>query len=252
MVLQIFLSLAKVGVATNLPLMIRLLNYNFFNRMGNKKNRNSNFNSHRHVFVKRRHPEKYKSKSCEAYTKKVIQNRLQGSRIINMGKLQQYIATVTTHAANCGGDIVLVGESRDGLASIIFSKCSKCEYNIRFDTSTKVKGPNGYQRWECNLAAVWGQMSTGGGHSKLQETMGTLGIPVMSKNSFTNTERGIGQWWKDQLKLSMLEAGKEEKQLAEDRGDYHEGVPAITVIVDGGWSKRSHRHSYNAKSGVGM
>ena len=37
-------------------------------------------------------------------------------------------------------------------------------------------------------------------------------------------------------------------------GDYHDGVPAIcaiTVIVDGGWSKRSHRRSYNAKSGVG-
>ena len=25
-----------------------------------------------------------------------------------------------------------------------------------------------------------------------------------------------------------------------------------TVIVDGGWCKRSHRHTYNAKSGVGV
>ena len=32
----------------------------------------------------------------------------------------------------------------------------------------------------------------------------------------------------------------------------HEGVPDITVIVDGGWSKRSHRHSYNANSGVAI
>ena len=32
----------------------------------------------------------------------------------------------------------------------------------------------------------------------------------------------------------------------------HQGVPAITVIVDGGWSKRSHCHSYNAKSSVGI
>ena len=28
--------------------------------------------------------------------------------------------------------------------------------------------------------------------------------------------------------------------------------PAITVVVDGGWSKRSHKHYYNAKSGVGV
>ena len=47
-------------------------------------------------------------------------------------------------------------------------------------------------------------------------------------------------------------ARKRIKRLAEERGDYHQGVPAITVIVDGGWSKRSHKHSYNAKSGVGI
>ena len=50
----------------------------------------------------------------------------------------------------------------------------------------------------------------------------------------------------------MAEAGKEEKRLAEERGSYHEGIPAITVILDGGWSKRSHKHSYNANSGVGI
>ena len=48
------------------------------------------------------------------------------------------------------------------------------------------------------------------------------------------------------------EAGKEEKHLAEKRWDYHEGLPATTVIVDGGWSKHSHRQSYNAKYGVGI
>ena len=40
--------------------------------------------------------------------------------------------------------------------------------------------------------------------------------------------------------------------ISRGRGDYHEGVPTITVIVDGGWSKRSHRHSYNAQSGVAV
>ena len=31
-------------------------------------------------------------------------------------------------------------------------------------------------QWKSNLAAVWGQMTTGGGHSKLQKTMGVLGV----------------------------------------------------------------------------
>ena len=51
---------------------------------------------------------------------------------------------------------------------------------------------------------------------------------------------------------TMIEAGKEEKKLAEESGNYHQGIPAITVIVDGGWCKRAHKHSYNAKSGVGI
>ena len=50
----------------------------------------------------------------------------------------------------------------------------------------------------------------------------------------------------------MKAAGEEERRLAIDNNQFHEGVPAITVILDGGWSKRSHKHSYNAKSGVGV
>ena len=215
--------------------------------MGNKYNC---YNSHRHVYKKRQHPEKYKKRHKSHAVKQ--SEGLEGSRIINMGKLQESISTLTSHASKCGTDIVLEGERRDGLASVITAKCLKCGQVLSLETSHKIKGPNGYQRWESNLAAVWAQMSTGGGHTKLQETMATLGIPAMSKNSFTNTERGIGEWWKQELELSMIEAGREEKRLAEERGDYHEGVPAITVIVDGGWSKRSHGHSYNAKSGVAI
>ena len=36
------------------------------------------------------------------------------------------------------------------------------------------------------------------------------------------------------------------------KGSCHNGIPAITVVVDAGWSKRSHKHSYNAKYGVGI
>ena len=50
----------------------------------------------------------------------------------------------------------------------------------------------------------------------------------------------------------MKEEGREERRLAIENNEYHEGVLAITVVIDGGWSKRSHHHSYNAKSGVGV
>ena len=50
----------------------------------------------------------------------------------------------------------------------------------------------------------------------------------------------------------MTKAGEEEQQLAIQKKESFEGVPAITVTVDAGWSKRSHKHSYNAKSGVAV
>lgn len=49
-----------------------------------------------------------------------------------------------------------------------------------------------------------------------------------------------------------IEAGQEEKWLVEERGDYHDSAPANTVIMDAGWSKCSHKHSYNVKSVVGI
>ena len=56
--------------------------------------------------------------------------------------------------------------------------------------------------------------------------------------------------FEDVVMVEALEVGKEEKMLAEQRNEYHEHFPAISVFVDGGWSKRSHKHSYN--SGVGV
>ncbi len=82
--------------------------------------------------------------------------------------------------------------------------------------------------------------------------MSVMGVPVMTKSSFVNTEKAIGEVWKQELLKSMADTGAEEKWLAIERGEYHEGIPAITVIVDGGWSKRSHKHSYNANSGFGI
>ena len=48
----------------------------------------------------------------------------------------------------------------------------------------------------------------------------------------------------------MQENGKEELRLATESGSLLDGVPYCTVIVDGGWSKRSYGHGYNALSGL--
>ena len=224
--------------------------------MGNKKN-NKNHSNHRHVYKKKRNPFKYKKSSCTQLTRQSRNSQsppptLQGSRIINLDKLQKYSSDLTAHSLRCDGTVTLTGEKRQGLASILSGHCSVCDIEIILETSSKVKGARGYRQWECNLGAIWAEMSTGGGHSRLEETLSVLGVPVMTKSRFISTERGIGEQWRKILEESMAEAGRQEKQLAIERGDFHEDVPAITVIVDGGWSKRSHKHYYNAKSGVGI
>ena len=75
---------------------------------------------------------------------------------------------------------------------------------------------------------------------------------VIAYSITVTTEKTIGKWWWDMMEASCNEAAAEEKKIAIEKGSLHEGVPAITVIVDGGWSKRSHKHSYNAKSGVAI
>ena len=40
-----------------------------------------------------------------------------------------------------------------------------------------------------------------------EETMGLVGVPVMTKNSFIRIERDVGRWWKQELRESMAEAG---------------------------------------------
>jgi len=117
---------------------------------------------------------------------------LDTARIINMQCLSKYVQDITFHAVTCEScvdmahaghpAIVLEGElHRDGLASILCARCKGCNDILHLETSRKIAGRGGRQRWEVNLAGVWGQMSTGGGHNTLAESMAVLGIPVMSK-----------------------------------------------------------------------
>ena len=80
----------------------------------------------------------------------------------------------------------------------------------------------------------------------LATTMAAVGVPSVSKQTFTTMERVWSTEMEKQLISSMKVAGAEEKRIAIETGRSHHEVPAITVIVDGGWSKRSHKHSSDA------
>ena len=69
---------------------------------------------------------------------------------------------------------------------------------------------------------------------------------------FTKTEEFIGESMKKQLIEAMAQAGTEEKQHTIDKGDYHQGYQQSQLLQMEDGQKRSHKHSYNAKSGVAI
>ena len=60
----------------------------------------------------------------------------------------------------------------------------------------------------ATTSTVRGQMDTGGGFNHLQESMGILWVPVMSKQSFITTKQTTGKWWWDLFNEAMLALGK--------------------------------------------
>ncbi len=174
-------------------------------------------------------------------------------RTINLGLLADYIEAIADHAARCKQSIKLLGVIKDmGLASSMDSRCTHCGKVIRLKTSTILELTRSQRHYDINVRAVWGGAASGSGAFKTGELLATMGMPGLTSGSFYHIEKVLAEWWEQLMGEEIVAAGKEEKRLAELRGDYHEGWPACTVVGDGGWSKRSHKHSYNAPGGVAI
>ena len=177
---------------------------------------------------------------------------LKGNRVVSLVGLKQCIYCLTEHAASCEVPISFLGESlQHGLATVFVLQCSKCHSIFPCDTSSMVTH-NDKSHYTTNVQAVLGQVATGGGAEHLEEQLACLQIPSVTKATFIQLERYLGTVFEQIVSDNLLAAGKEERDLAIANDEYYCGVPAITELVDDGWSKRSHKHSYNAKSGVGI
>ena len=156
------------------------------------------------------------------------------------------------HSATCGGAYFIKSETNARLAVVFSAACSKCGTHYSIRSSYQITTNDGKRRWAVNMAAVLGQISTVGGHTRLNSTLATFNFPGMSKRIFSSMEQFLGNEMKVSLLEKMEQAEVEEWQHAIDTHNYHQGVPAISVVANTGWSKRTHKHSYNSKSGVAV
>lgn len=104
---------------------------------------------------------------------------------------------------------------------------------------------------ELNQHAVQGIVTSGSGFAQLDEFCAHVDMPCLFNKSFIRESSIFGDIIKDFDLESMYQAGIEEKQKAISNGHVDpDGIPYITVVVDGSWAKRSYRTNYNALSGV--
>ena len=122
-----------------------------------------------------------------------------------------------------------------GLGVILQASCTKCHKLFHIRTSPRVQTEKG-KKWSVNIGAVLGEMTTGGGLSQLNTMLAMMDVPGMHRKMFTEMEEFIGSEMMEQLSDSMRQAADEEKENAISSGRFHQGVPSITVVVDGGWS----------------
>ncbi|XP_031333159.1 uncharacterized protein LOC116182246 [Photinus pyralis] len=174
--------------------------------------------------------------------------KLHGYRIVDIEYiLRQTVTLQSEHSKKCtGGMLVLQEEIQKGLVSRFVYRCNICE-------KTKIVYSENPEKEIINRATVWGTLATGSTFAHTSEFLSILDIPPMRGNMFFDIQRNLGDVWKDSLWQNMEKAGQEERKIAVEHGDVDtDGTPFITVFLDGGWSKRSYGHSYNAASGVAV
>lgn len=144
-------------------------------------------------------------------------------------------------------DMEFITEKQIGLISSFIFKCKLC--NIVKSIATE--DVDDQKKMNMNVATVFGAISTGIGHTQLQEQQGILDMPRMSYRQYSKCHEQVSDIIYKTLYNELLEAGKEELKLAQEVGDVDaDGNGLITVIADGAWSKRSYNVSYDALSGV--
>lgn len=102
-----------------------------------------------------------------------------------------------------------------------------------------------------NSAMVSATLCTGLGYSQLDLISAILNMHNMSNPIYQKLHNELFKHINEVALDAMKEAGKEEAKLAlEENSVTEDGIPLITVVADGTWSKRSYKTNYNALSGA--
>lgn len=165
-----------------------------------------------------------------------------GRRLVNVANLFNKLQQIEHMGFGCTfKELELVSEQRIGIVSCFNFKCKMCRKIEKIWTEDE----------DLDTVAVSGALSVGIGYSQTEELFSSLDIPFMSNQLYQKCNKKLSANINTNLWDTMQQAAAEEKQFAIESGNVDEkGIPIITVVADGAWSKRSYRTNYNALSGV--
>jgi hypothetical protein len=175
--------------------------------------------------------------------------RVEGRRIIDFSYFFQQLQLISHHDSpfNCNlSHLEIFGENRDNFSSTFFIQCKLCGKKLKLYTTEMNKN-------KMNLcdAFVSSIISIGSGFSNLEEMCSAIDVPSITARTYRKSQQKVYEWFEETKNKSMENAAKEERQLAIENGDVDSsGIPMISVVADGCWSKRSYRCNYSAASGA--
>lgn len=141
-------------------------------------------------------------------------------------------------------DMEVIKQHRNGLQLCFTLKCKMCMIEKKIDTNKK-------DEMSLNEAALTGVIATGNGFSQMEEFFAAMNMKSMTKKTYKKHHDRIADVMEKACLEEIMQAGLEEKKMAESEKSFTpDGRPAIPVIVDGSWPKRSYRTKYDSSSGM--
>ena len=155
---------------------------------------------------------------------------INGYRIIDTNILSMVISSL--FCPQCEQQALILGDrlvKKQGLASLLYVKCSNCDYVNEFYTSEKTK-----QSFDVNNRIVYTMRTMGHGHSGVEKFTSLMNMPKpMTRNNYDKLVTKIANITKTVAEYTMSDAADELRESVETCQ-----VVDTTVSCDGTWQKR--------------
>ncbi|KAF2897111.1 hypothetical protein ILUMI_09066 [Ignelater luminosus] len=172
---------------------------------------------------------------------------VEGKTLVDMNYFLEQITRLSRHEPfNCTfSDMYIIKEHKVGFISAFTFKCKMCNLTKTIQTKdSEVSCLN------VNEAAVIARIMTGSGYAHMKETAATLNMPCMSKGYYHKLQNKTYNNIHTAAWQQKRKAAEKESAIAVEQGNVDaDGIPCITVIVDGSWGKRPYNMNCTSMNG---